>query len=85
MHKKSFVPRCRLKHMWCLLSVYVRCNVDFVEIAIRILASTLPHLGRFLGLGGQTPPAIRELPPVSTRLDRAQVVTVKFPTPDNRK
>ena len=60
-------------------------NVDLVEIAIRMLALGLPHLGGFLGLGGQTPPGIRELPPVSTRLDRAQVVTGKFPTPGNRK
>ena len=60
-------------------------NVDLIEIAVRMLApGGAPILG-FLGHGGQTPPAIRELPPVSTRFDRAKVVTVKFPTPDNRK
>jgi len=58
---------------------------NLIEIAIRMLAPGAPPIFGFLGLGGQTPPAIRELPPVSTRLDRANVVRVKFLTPDDRK
>ena len=50
-----------------------------------MLALGAPPILGFLGLGGQNPLAIRELPPVSTRFDRAKVMTVKFPTPDNRK
>jgi len=60
-------------------------NVDLIEIAIRMVAPGAPPIFGFLGFGGQTPKAIRELPPVSTRLDRAMVVMVKFPTPDDRK
>ena len=60
-------------------------NVDLIKIAIRMLALGAPPIFGFLGFGGQTPPAIRELPPVSTRLDRAKVLTGKFSTPDNRK